>query len=234
MAPAGIFQSKSGEGGISFAVNSNGIWSKSMGLDDVAGGLGVCFGVFWFVSPVGVLLGCCGVCTLRAVEPPLMGRSLRAWKLRGLLPRTIIAPECTSHIGTLTPLARVAITFNRTTKCCCSSFLLPLFAVAIRNCSRFQLIGKLTYSESMSCPVDRSSGYVGGSFSVLSSVDVLPVAGVFHGTEIIFTGLPSSDSVAEMVSSWPRIGIWSPWSVMRNCRLRGIVMVPVIWKRFLR
>lgn len=118
MAPVGIFQSKSGEGGISLALNSNGICSKSMGFEEVAGWFGVCLGVFWVVSPVGVLLGCCGVCTLRAVVPPLMGRSLRAWKLRGLLPRTIIAPEWTSHIGTLTPFARVAITFNRTTKCC--------------------------------------------------------------------------------------------------------------------
>lgn len=89
-------------------------------------------------------------------------------------------------------------------------------------------MGKLTYSESMSCPVDRSSGNVGGSFSVLSSTDALPVAGVFHGTDMIFTALPSSDSVADMVSSWPRMGIWSPWSVMRNCRLLGSVMVPVI------
>jgi hypothetical protein len=37
MAPAGIFQAKSGDGGISLALNSNGICSRSMGFEEAAG-----------------------------------------------------------------------------------------------------------------------------------------------------------------------------------------------------
>lgn len=56
-----------------------------------------------------------------------------------------------------------------------------------------------------------SRGIEGGSFSVLSSgVFVVPAAGVFQGTEMILTELPSTDSVAETVNSWDKIGIRSP------------------------
>lgn len=71
-----------------------------------------------------------------------------------------------------------------------------------------------------------SSGIGGGSFSTLAAVPVLVSSravpellaaaadGVFHGTEIILTGFPSTDSVADTVSSWARMGMRSPWSVI--------------------
>ena len=53
-----------------------------------------------------------------------------------------------------------------------------------------------------------------GSFSVLSSGGIGGLLiGVFHGTEISLTVPPSTDSVAEMVSSWATMGMRSPRSV---------------------
>ena len=53
-----------------------------------------------------------------------------------------------------------------------------------------------------------------GSFSALSSGGMGGLlTGVFHGTEMSLTGPPSTDSVAEMVSSCPTIGRRSPRSV---------------------
>jgi hypothetical protein len=46
MAPAGIFQAKSGDGGISLVLNSNGICSRSIGFEEATGRFDVCFGVF--------------------------------------------------------------------------------------------------------------------------------------------------------------------------------------------
>lgn len=62
---------------------------------------------------------------------PRSGISFRAWKFRGLLPRTTIGAVVDSVSTDFDPFARVAITFRWRTKCCCSSFLLPLFAVAL-------------------------------------------------------------------------------------------------------
>ena len=166
---------------------------------------------------------------------PFKGRSFRDWKFLGLRPRTIIAPDCTSHIDILPPVASVASTFSRTTKCCCSSFRRPLFAVAIRNCSLFHWNGKLAKSESSSCTFIKSSGIDGGSLSTLSSTAVaFGLAGVFQGTDIIFTGLPSVDSVALITSSWPNIGICSPCSVKIYLSVRDKVISPVIWNRLRR
>jgi len=67
------------------------------------------------------------------VPDPFTGVSFLDLKLRGLLPRTITGPDVTSHRQTLPPVASVAINLRRTTKCCCSSFRRPLFAVAARN-----------------------------------------------------------------------------------------------------
>ena len=48
-----------------------------------------------------------GTALRRLLEPAVpTGRSLRAWKLRGLRPRTMIAPDRDSQMGTLTLLAR--------------------------------------------------------------------------------------------------------------------------------
>lgn len=132
----------------------------------------------------------------------LKGRSFRDWKLRGLRPRTTMAPDCASARGILPPVERVARIFNLITKCCCNSFLRPLLAVAILNCSLFHCMGKVAQSASKSDLPMVSRGIEGGSFSALSSVVVgAPPAGVFQGTEISLTGLPSTDSVADTVSS---------------------------------
>ena len=56
---------------------------------------------------------------LRPCPLPLRGISFRDWKFLGLLPRTIMAPDVTSQIGIFPPVASKAITFKRTTKCCC-------------------------------------------------------------------------------------------------------------------
>ena len=74
-----------------------------------------------------------------------------------------------------------------------------------------------------------------GSFSVLSSgVGGVLLAGVFHGTEISFTGCPSTDSVAETVSSCDTIGIRSPLSVRMYLRPLGSVIDPETWNRLRR
>ena len=50
-----------------------------------------------------------------------------------------------------------------------------------------------------------------GSISIFSSgTDVAVDVDVFHGTVMIFTGFPSTDSVAEIESSFACIGIRSP------------------------
>ena len=72
-----------------------------------------------------------------------------------------------------------------------------------------------------------SSGIVLGSFSALSSgVGGVLLAGVFHGTEISFTACPSTDSVAETVSSCDAIGIRSLVSVRMYLRPLGSVIDP--------
>ena len=72
-----------------------------------------------------------------------------------------------------------------------------------------------------------SSGIVLGSFSALSSgVGGVLLAGVFHGTEISFTACPSTDSVAETVSSCDAMGIRSPVSVRMYLRPLGSVIDP--------
>ena len=78
---------------------------------------------------------------LRAVAFSPTARSFRCWKFLGLRPRTTMADDLTSAIETFTPVVKVAIRFSLTTKCCCSSFRRPLFAVAIRNCKRFHAMG---------------------------------------------------------------------------------------------
>lgn len=67
-----------------------------------------------------------------ALEPS-RGISFLAWKLRGLRPRTTMGAVVDSVSTTLLPLASVATTLRWSTKCCCSSFLLPLFAVALNQ-----------------------------------------------------------------------------------------------------
>lgn len=62
---------------------------------------------------------------------PSSGISFRAWKFRGLRPRTTIGAVVASVKTTLDPLVKVPITFKWRTKCCWSSFLRPLFAVAL-------------------------------------------------------------------------------------------------------
>ena len=86
-------------------------------------------------SPDEVLVRREGGCmALRMELPgPVMGRSLRCWKFRGLRPRTMMGQDVVSQMETLRPVSRVAITLSRITKCCCSSFRRPLLAVAIRN-----------------------------------------------------------------------------------------------------
>ena len=70
---------------------------------------------------------------LRAVAFSPTARSLRCWKFLGLRPRTTMADDLISAIETLSPVDKVATRFSLATKCCCSSFRRPLFAVAIRN-----------------------------------------------------------------------------------------------------
>ena len=96
---------------------------------------------------------------------PRSGISLRAWKFRGLRPRTTIGAVVDSDKTTLLPSDKVPNTLRCNTKCCCSSLRLPLFAVAlgsirlsagtarcsgrkayIRNCRRRHPIGYTAYS----------------------------------------------------------------------------------------
>lgn len=62
---------------------------------------------------------------------PRSGISLRAWKFRGLRPLTTIGAVVDSARATLDPFANDPITLRCSTKCCCSSFRLPLLAVAL-------------------------------------------------------------------------------------------------------
>lgn len=62
---------------------------------------------------------------------PRSGISFLAWKFRGLRPRTTIGAVAVSVSTTLEPFVRVPIILRCTTKCCWSSFLLPLLAVAL-------------------------------------------------------------------------------------------------------
>jgi len=70
-------------------------------------------------------------CPREPALDPNSGISFLAWKFRGLRPRTTIGAVWASLNTVLVPFASVAMTFKCTTKCCCSSFLLPLFAVAL-------------------------------------------------------------------------------------------------------
>ena len=69
----------------------------------------------------------------RVVALSPTARSRRCEKFLGLRPRTTMAADFTSAIETLSPVDKVAMSFSLATKCCCSSFRRPLFAVAIRN-----------------------------------------------------------------------------------------------------
>jgi hypothetical protein len=75
-------------------------------------------------------------CPREPALDPNRGISLRAWKLRGLRPRTTIGAVVDSVRTVLVPLANVATTFRCSTKCCWSSFRRPLFAVALQPCQQ--------------------------------------------------------------------------------------------------
>ena len=68
---------------------------------------------------------------LDPADDPRRGISFRAWKFRGLRPRTTIGAVVASRSTALLPFARVATILRWSTKCCCNSFLLPLLAVAL-------------------------------------------------------------------------------------------------------
>lgn len=102
-------------------------------------------------------------CPLEPALDPRRGISFLAWKFLGLRPRTTMGAVVASVSTTLDPFVRVPITFRCTTKCCCSSFLLPLFAVALDNrpvscyslgCSP-NLVNVSLHSELQTPPPDR-------------------------------------------------------------------------------
>lgn len=62
---------------------------------------------------------------------PRSGISFLAWKFRGLRPLTTIGAVVDSVRTTFVPFVSVPTTFRCSTKCCCSSFRLPLLAVAL-------------------------------------------------------------------------------------------------------
>lgn len=70
-------------------------------------------------------------CPLDPALDPSRGISFRAWKFLGLLPRTTIGEVMYSLRTILFPFVKVATILRCRMKCCCSSFLLPLFAVAL-------------------------------------------------------------------------------------------------------
>jgi hypothetical protein len=70
-------------------------------------------------------------CPREPALDPNRGISFLAWKFRGLRPRTTIGAVVVSVRTTFDPLVRVAMTLRWSTKCCCSSFRRPLFAVAL-------------------------------------------------------------------------------------------------------
>ena len=72
-------------------------------------------------------------CPREPALEPSRGISLRAWKFRGLRPRTTIGAVMDSDTTTLELSERVPKTFKCSTKCCWSSFLRPLLAVALQN-----------------------------------------------------------------------------------------------------
>lgn len=72
-------------------------------------------------------------CPLDPALDPNNGISFRAWKFRGLLPLTTIGAVVASVSTIFVPSVSVPMTFKCTTKCCCSSFRLPLLAVALEN-----------------------------------------------------------------------------------------------------
>ena len=73
-----------------------------------------------------------------ALEPS-KGISFRAWKFRGLRPRTTMGAVVDSAMTTLELLESVATTLRCKTKCCWSSFLRPLLAVALTLRQLYQL-----------------------------------------------------------------------------------------------
>ena len=107
---------------------------------------------------------------LRMEAPdPLRGTSFLAEKFLGLLPRTTICPESASIKFILDPSDKWAMTLSFIVKCCCSSRLRPLLAVATRNCNLFHAIGYTEYSASTSEFAAWSKAIDDGSRSTLSS-----------------------------------------------------------------
>jgi hypothetical protein len=76
-------------------------------------------------------------CPLDPALEPSSGISFLAWKFRGLRPRTTMGDVVASASTVLVPLLSVPTTLRCSKKCCCSSFLRPLFAVAL--CRRLVL-----------------------------------------------------------------------------------------------
>ena len=171
-----------------------------------------------------------GDCLRGAPLSPPTGCSFRVAKLRGLRPRTMMELDLASATAIFAPVVRVAINLILSVKCCCSSRRRPLFAVATRNCILFHAMGKVANSASMSWLDMMSSGIEAGSGSspLESDTGTLLTIDVFQGITISLTGPPSFDSVAEICSSCPIIGIRSPVSVRIYRRLRGIVIEPDI------
>lgn len=81
-----------------------------------------------------------------ALEPK-RGISLRAWKFRGLRPRTTIGDVMASARVTLVLSGNVPNTLRCRTKCCWSSFLRPLLAVALKVLSEYVVDQGRTKSE---------------------------------------------------------------------------------------
>lgn len=115
--------------GIFGALNVNAVRGNSMfsGLAFTSCGL-IARGPATMPSPVSTRAW-----PLEPALEPSSGISFLAWKFRGLRPRTTMGAVAASVSTTLEPFANVPITFRCTTKCCCSSFLLPLLAVALRG-----------------------------------------------------------------------------------------------------
>lgn len=173
----------------------------------------------------------------REAEEPKRGISFLDWKFLGLRPRTTMGAVVVSQTLTFASFARVATTSRCKVKCCWSSRLRPLLAVAILNCKRLYEMGYTEKSAFPSGPLTSSgcSGMAAGSCSwpcPTTSGDF--GGGVFQGITISFTAWPSTDSVAEMVTSIEEIATLSPLSVITDKGPRGVVAVPDIWKRLRR
>lgn len=93
---------------------------------------------------------------------PSRGISLRAWKFRGLRPRTTMGAVMDSVKTTFELLASVPYTLRCSTKCCCSSFRRPLFAVALLGLSLGQggKGGFSSHSELQPPPANRVHGEI--------------------------------------------------------------------------